>query len=366
MLYSKITSGFLCSLVFFMSLTVEVRASDENCQYGFASVHLDQDLFLEIFPLVDSFPKAFVENEDRDYTMGLAVSAYTCPNSGLFLPQQALSDVLFETDGRNKSYITTLGYNAYTPDQLNTSDPIFDDRPYASILYLTNNFILSAEDNNSSVETSLTIGFLGLGIGKTVQTWIHQKNRENTGLETPYDPLGWHNQIADGGQPTAMLSIANYQRLTPKLLSQNRYVDVVVSGEAQLGYSTNLSAGLMGRFGWFRQNLPVENVIRQGGYQYSSIKENSSYGEKWELYGFAGIRLHAVAYNALLQGQFGENVHTLSASQVKNFIYDYTIGAGLTYKKARLQLYCSTRSSEHYLTTQRSHSWCGTNFSYGF
>ena len=353
-----------------MGGAAHAEGTDESCRAGFAALHLDQDFFLEIFPLVDSFPKVFVENEDRDYTMGVSVTAYTCSNSpnplSFFAPQQVLSHWVLDESEQNKSYLTTLGIDAYTPNHLNTADPVFDDRPYASLLYLTNSYVLASEDHNSALETSITLGVLGLKIGDAAQTWIHQQSRENTGLDTPYDPLGWHNQIADGGQLTAMLSMAKYLRLSPKFLTNNRYFDVVVSAQGNVGYNTSMALGVMGRFGFFRQNTPVQNVIRQGGYKYASIKENSSYEQAWEAYGFAGFRGHAVAYNALLQGQFGDDPHALTQSQLRNFIYDYTIGAGFAYKKLALQLYCSTRSSEHFLSVQRSHSWCGTNFAFGF
>ena len=358
----------------FMGSIAHADGTDESCSSGFAALHLDQDLFVEFFPLVDALPKAFVENEDRDYTMGLALTVYSCPNSinplSFFAPQQALSAWLFasknQSTNHSESYLTTMGLDAYTPDELNTADPVFDDRPYASLLYLTNSYILASEDHNSALETSVTLGVLGLGIGDAAQTWIHKINRDINSSDTPYAPLGWHHQIADGGQLTAMVSMAKYLRLSSKFLANNRYFDVVVSAQGKVGYNTSMALGVMGRFGFFRQNTPVQNVIRQGGYKYASIKENSSYDQKWEAYGFAGFRGHAVAYNALLQGQFGDDIHALSASQLRNFIYDYTIGAGFAYKKLALQLYCSTRSSEHFLSVQRSHSWCGTNFAFGF
>jgi hypothetical protein len=365
--------GSLVLSMLFSATPTDVFAKEDvndSCENGFVSVHIDQDLFLEFFPLVDKFPQAFTENQDRDYTMGVEFSAASCPDSNnplsFFTPQQMLSNWFLDSVEHKKTYVTSIGFNAYTPDQLNTAEVVPSDRPYASILYLTNSYALSAEDGNSALETSISIGVLGLGFGDKAQTWIHKQSRENTGLPTPYAPLGWHNQVADGGQPTAMVKIVKYQRLFPDILANNKHFDIVASFAGNVGYNTGAAVGVMSRFGFFRQNRPVETVVRQGGFQYANTNEPSATSSNWEVYGFAGIRARAVIYNALLQGQFGRDPHALTQSQLRNFVYDYTTGVGLTYKKAEFQFYCSTHSSEHFLPTQRSHSWCGSNLLFGF
>ena len=97
------------------------------------------------------------------------------------------------------------------------------------------------------------------------------------------------------------------------------------------------------------------------------VKDRSS--RVFEFYIFAGSRINLVGFNALLQGQFKDNPHDLSPGQIKNIVHENTIGLGLGFsarKRHVLLGFCTSRSSEHYLSTQRSHYWCGVNYSYGY
>ena len=47
------------------------------------------------------------------------------------------------------------------------------------------------------------LGALGLPLARNAQTWIHRRLRARSGLSTPYDPLGWHNQMHMTGEQIA-------------------------------------------------------------------------------------------------------------------------------------------------------------------
>lgn len=89
------------------------------------------------------------------------------------------------------------GLVAFTPDDLNSHDPMPLDRPYASLLFLSNSRTFVTDPAQPIYETSFTLGVLGWDAAKAIQRGIH------TGLDQERVPEGWDHQISDGGEPTA-------------------------------------------------------------------------------------------------------------------------------------------------------------------
>ena len=341
---------------------------EPTCESGASVIRMDQDLMEELLPSPDAawLPELFVDNEDRDYTMGVELSRYVCLQDAYAFPsfgvQKLLPRVLWPERSLEKGYRTSFGVAAYTPDNLNTTDVVPDDRPYASLLYMTNTSVISLDSPNAAIESTFGLGLLGTGLADKVQTWIHRKNREYSGLDTPYDPLGWHNQIADGIRLTGLASLAYYQRLTKR----SEHYDLVASGEASLGYFTGASLGLMARVGWFNADTPVQNVVRAGGIRYPGVAATGT-ERSMGFYGFAGFRTRLVVWNELLQGGGPNTAHRLTSAQTRHIVSDYVIGmAVIGFTKGNALIYCSTRGRDHYLRTQRRHSWCGFSLGWGF
>ncbi|GHF11567.1 hypothetical protein GCM10017044_01690 [Kordiimonas sediminis] len=335
-------------------------APEEDCSICSMSFHIDQDLFLPIPNL----------NEDRDYTMGFMLSWNGDKTKGFSRFGYKLLDVIHAplqplmTNFRNTYYTTSVGISAFTPDDLTAVDPITEDRPYASLLYLTTSQVYANPGNDEAFETSLTLGALGLPLAEWGQTGFHKAWRGVTGDEEPFDPEGWHNQVSDGGEPTMMYRAAWYRRVPT---DRFKFLDIAYSAEATLGYMTSASAGIVMRLGQIDKSTPVWNVVNAANYQSNTNQYVAVRQRQHQVYFLAGLRGSLVGYNALLQCQFRDSAHCLSSDQVKDFVFDVSAGFGWTFgrdQSKNLIFTCNSRTTEHVLTEKRTHHWCGFNISW--
>jgi hypothetical protein len=323
-------------------------------------------------------------NMDRNYTMGLAFQI-----SGRFIESSHLDDVVNAFDwltgvdrlreatreisvdpAGNKfwleSHSLTLGNGAFTPDNLNTAAPIFDDRPYASLLFLAIGHSTIFPGNSSRRayvwSSELSIGVLGLHIADWVQTNIHAAMRRSSGQLTPYAPLGWHNQISDGGELTARYLVAHQHEL-----SESRFHDLRLTFEASVGYYTNVAAGAAFRFGRIRSSPWTlnSNPISSGNQAESTERPCCApirTWKDWELYGFLAGRMRLVAYNALLQGQFRDSAVTLSAGEIERVVNEFETGFVLGGAGFSLTfMLIGGRTPEYHIpnVAPRTHTWGG-------
>ena len=142
-------------------------------------VYFDQDMLV---------PGA---NDDRDYTMGLGVEVFQ-DRGPLYLMGGIFKrlDPLLGFDRRcgrvYRSFL--LGSVTYTPDDIGDPEPIYDDRPYSSLIYLANKQVVADDDRALGVE--LMVGALGLNIANQVQSSLHQWYRDVTGSTEPVESRG--------------------------------------------------------------------------------------------------------------------------------------------------------------------------------
>jgi hypothetical protein len=240
---------------------------------------------------------------------------------------------LCKTAGAQRGYQAhelSFGVTAFTPRKgdpategpgcehygcvLASTEPVYDDRPYASLLYFT--YRRSTALGRFGVSSDFTFGMLGLQIAKVVQTAIHDD-------ET--DPGGWKYQISNGGEPTANYSFrfkwlaaaslahggateVDWAGADPGDPEDDRRADLTFDGGVSLGMYTNASAGVRARLGridspyWARDRQPVVFTKRPAGAAPHAIRE----AFVWASFGY-----ELWAYNALLQGQFRSSPVTL-------------------------------------------------------
>ena len=216
---------------------------------------------------------------------------------GLYWPCRCLERWVGEFD--EHSWI--FGATAFTPHELASPDPIFDDRPYASLVFLSTRRVHVDRKEIWTLSSDFTLGVLGLDIAEHVQTWIHRWR----GAEPP---LGWSNQISEGGELTAMYAL-KYQRL-PLLVngwfdSDDWFqVQWTWHGLGQLGYYVAAEGGISLRAGRFQSKF----------WQWASNPLNSQNeavgrpGEDLEVFVFGALRARGVHHNSLLEGQFRQSV----------------------------------------------------------
>jgi hypothetical protein len=229
-----------------------------------------------------------------------------------------------------------------------------DDRPYASLVGVSvRRLSVNDETFEEAWSSELAIAMLGLPVARNVQTWLHRRLRARSGEEVPYDPLGWHNQVSDGGEPTALYRVG-YERL---LLGDEPGADVknfqLTGGfAASAGYYTNVNLLLNTRVGSFNSDFWefTPGAINNVGAQKLSMGPR-----QWELFFFAGVRPRLNIYNALLQGQIKNSVHTVD---IKPGTLEWDLGLAGSFRRVQVSWNMfAGRTSEFKGGTPRTHNW---------
>ena len=259
--------------------------------------------------------------KDRDYTAGVAFTASgSRAQSGWFSidPLRAwLFNGLATGATREQSinrHSVQYGLVLFTPEDLTSTQPVLDDRPFASLLYISNTELTVSPSADKAYRSSLSLGLLGLDVAGDVQRILH----EITGSDAAN---GWGNQVSAGGEPTAMLSYSVQQ----KLAADSSY-QLTSHVEGNAGYSTDVNAGLNWR--WGRLNTPwwSFNPLHNEYISSASSSERGIAGSQPEFYVFAAVDIKYRIYSVLLQGQFRDSVHTLEYDQIENTIAGMAAG----------------------------------------
>jgi len=384
MRFNKYILSALLSLLLLPHTLFAQNTVNEERWAGY-SIILDQD-FLSPW-----------SNEDRNYTMGLVFNF----SGGVFadLPTswvtRKLSDVFWKDNLALTKHELSIVGNGFTPEDLGERDVIVGDRPYGSFLgFSTRRLIVPLQEDNhkllgryrSAVRTEFAVGALGLGVAEFVQTEIHQIYRAIANSDQPVDPLGWDNQISQGGEPTLLLRASYEQRFSVifRCIEQQagdcersvqpydkKYFEATWLLDGSVGYYTNIAAGVRMRLGIFQSEFwdfdsSQTNIISQG----VDTPGNAQGKRGVEFFIFGGLTGRLVGYNALLQGQFKDSAYTLDADQLNRTILEFQVGPVISFplsKSRRLGIgyLFSGRTAEFSGPFERTHSWGGLSITIG-
>ena len=343
-MYLKFLTLSVCSILIFNSCLPVAHADQTDSGIG---IYVDQDLLVPF------------SNEDRDYTMGMAVEFFWSKEKGIY-PLDNLVRSASKWLGMNNSnndivYSFMLGSVVYTPDDLSESLPILDDRPYSSLIYLSNKRVLA--DHRKALAAEVSIGLLGTNIAEALQTQLHSIYRSTSGSDEPVDPKGWSHQISDGGELTLRLRLSG-SLLQPDFSQKGRW-DVTTSYGLSLGYQTNLNVGVAVRAGSINSpfwSLPFDPVNRGNFLPSSPIQE-------WYLW--TALRSHLIIYDALLQGQFRDSDVQFSSEQIERVVLDGAVGLTLGFEKSQFTFSVNAKSSDLKFISRRQ-VWGGLNYLFHF
>lgn len=340
----KYLSAFLFCLVLVSIQSKVARAEQEDSGIG---IYLDQDMFVPFY------------NEDRDYTMGIAFEFFWEKDKGLYpldgLVRSAGKWLGMDAKDNQIVYSFMLGTVAFTPDELANPDPIYDDRPYSSLIYLSNKRVRA--DHKNAIAAEVLLGLLGTGLTESVQTGLHTTYRELAGTQEPVNPEGWDHQVSDGGELTFRLRLSN-SRLKPAF-SIPGTLDVATSWGVSLGYQTNASAAIAVRSGNIKSpfwSLPFDPVNR-GNFLPSRASR--------EWYLWSALRVHYVVYDALLQGQFRKSDVVFESNEIERLVYDGGFGLSFGFDQSTFAFSVNAKSSELKITDRRQ-VWGGVHYLYHF
>jgi hypothetical protein len=270
-------------------------------------VQIDNDLFAG-------------DQKDRDYTGGMSITiSGERARDGLLsldpllrgLDRASTGDVDGDAD---VYYARQIGLMAFTPSDTLVVEAQPDDRPYASLLFVSNGRVRVDADDRGAWTSSLTIGVLGLSVSERLHSAVH----ELVGSERP---RGYDHQIAAGGEPTARYTLA---RQSLWIADPSGRVDVKTTVQGSVGFLTETSAAISLRAGRF--NSPWWAFAPELTDYTSAPVPTESYRGGRELYVFVGARVKARAYNAFLQGQFRDSEVRYTSDEVQPLLAEAWIG----------------------------------------
>lgn len=339
----------LSILLFSLATCVHAETNTYGELQGW-SFSIEQDLFY----LIDTS-----KNEDRDYTIGIDFGVYgeTATVSPLHKGLKAVDSVLGlvrDSNQYDKQRILHMGVKVYTPDDLSNPAPIYDDRPYASLIYLSNKVAAIAPHRKSGTSTELTLGVLGLDIAEEVQTFTHKLQREVSNSDTPEEPRGWDHQVSDGGELTFKYRV-DYKHI----ITRTSWSDLSYSLEGNIGYETNAGIGLLWRIG-------------QRASHFAYFEPNPAYGvssnkTRLDNYVYLYLKSSGVIYNALLQGGIRESDVTFSSDQIERNVNYAGIGWTMTLETGTRLTFAQHMHTEEFKgPNARKHYWGGFYLSFPF
>lgn len=252
-------------------------------------------------------------HRDRDYTYGLNFT-YTGASLRDMEAKAPLDyvDQLFglkDLPSKRDSYSFEAGVFGFTPSLITQKLPNPNDRPYASLVYVSSSHEQVDSDHNLAWKTSFTLGALGLNLAGELQNIAHD---QIGGKEA----LGWDNQISQGGEVTARYLVARQHYWE----SASDSAEIKSTLQASIGYLTEASWSLSFRHGkiytpWSSFNPELISYGEKSTYSSNAEPTN-------EHYFWAGATLKARAYNAFLQGQFRDSNVTYDHGELRPLVLE--------------------------------------------
>lgn len=299
-----------------------------------------------------------VANKDENYTGG-ALLDFTMPQfKKVCLPFFTFKDTLTV----NKQHFA-FGGTAYTPQDLEDKNPIFNDRPYASLVFFSFGKISTSLVKDCTIQSDFIIGIVGGPGPGSVQSYLHKNHF--LGSTRPI-PNGWQNQIGNGGS-----FILNYNIRIQKLLSKKnillttsnfKFCSIYGVGKVDFGnYMINLQGGL--RFDLFNINYGIFDdnpVIFPTIIEPSKLNNNDNKSKKnFKFNIFCEPNLRFVGYNSTLTGITlnDTSIHKFNQSDVKRLLFELKAGINFVVCNRLILSYTFNGRSTEYTGGKPFHTW---------
>ncbi|NOX43233.1 MAG: lipid A deacylase LpxR family protein [Gammaproteobacteria bacterium] len=262
--------------------------------------------------------------KDRDYTGGVSLTLSGAKAASHAISVDPVLGTLNHWLGIGGVGDTTLhsvefGLTAFTPDNILSKIPVFDDRPYASLIYISNTRQSVNHQSKSSVISSLTLGVLGFNVAGEFQNTIHK-------VVNADQARGWDKQISDGGEATFRYSLSKqYVRWADYSDASSNY-EIKTARKVSVGYLTDVSWSVSGRFGRIRTPWSSFNPQNTTYAEKALPLADVTTKPKNEFYIWAGLSMHLRAYNVLFQGQFKDSIVTYDSDELNHLVGETWLG----------------------------------------
>lgn len=275
------------------------------------------------------FDNDALADKDQDFTFGLALTLsgrrateyfFSLDKPLKLLDKLVRFEKLYKRKGSFQLHSMEIGLTAFTPEDTTDPEPIKDDHPYGSLLFMVNTQQTVVPSHNASYESRLTVGILGLRLAEWAQKTFH----DVLGQEKPQ---GWRNQISDGGELTAKYAVSGQWTIAKDYSLAGFGYELKTSAELDAGYLTGAIASISGRLGkittpWWSFNPHQADYIHLS----TPIVSPTNQSQSKEFYLFGGFNLNYILYNVFLQGQFRDSAVTFSRSEIKHVVGEAFVG----------------------------------------
>lgn len=312
-------------------------------------------------------------NRDHDYTGGF----------GLVLSGERAREYWFSVDGLRQTVDDWVGWSrfadgeerihlhsfeaglmAFTPKDTSQAVRTPGDRPYSSLLFISNLRQSVSLAKDTSYLSSFTLGVLGAPLAGEVQNELHDLLGGN-------QAQGWDQQISDGGELTARYALSRQKTHARHYSATGADYEIQSSIGGGVGYISDLHIGINGRLGrinspWWSFN-PQLTEYRSQANPVVNFDAQESTGRD-EFYVWGGANLSLVMYNAFLQGQFRNSEVTFDASELNRLVLDAWLGVTKQFEAGlRVSLVLRARTKEIKTgPAARSPVWGGLIFGYAY
>lgn len=316
-------------------------------------------LFLE-----NDFFSPLAPNRDDNYTGGakaeIIFAKPKLPALPFLLKNKLPREVMYQT-------IAFTG-TAFTPQRLDIAEIVKDDRPYASVMA----FSIGAQYRHTATPKPIHFGYeltggkLGTPIPGRVQGQIHRHEIFKWVPTNRPDPLGWHNQVANGGAFFINLRLNEEHLLVQSKPRPHYYVPVRLSIRNSLNagnYLINSTHGL--RVNFFNKQYDFDHEIAPpyiGTIAKSKIFQ-SPRTFSFSLYAEPRVKLNI--HNAGLTGKLlsKPSAHTIYtttyASGLTPVLFEYEMGVVMRIYFLQLGVSLNGRSKEFAAQNKSMHNWGG-------
>lgn len=287
---------------------------------------------------------AFCRN-DRYYTNGIQIHwispDLTRRDNATFVPDWVRSLVAHlppsSKASARRAVSISLGQSIFTPDDLERTDLIHEDRPYAGLAYLTAGFHSRRQHVEDGM--ALTLGIVGEhSYARAAQEVAHEYIDGN-------EPKGWRHQLKD----ELVLELTGRRRMELARLNTPAGTtgDLIWLLEGGIGnLALFADTGLIVRGGW---NLPRDfghHPIRYGFDSQGAMADAAprpAEKDRGGVHVFAGLVGSYVARNIFLDGNTFRESHRVNR---KPWVGDALIGFGMHYGRWKLTYTHIFRSEE--------------------
>lgn len=281
------------------------------------------------------FENDLFSNTDKYYTNAVQLRLISPPLGSLAennIYPDALDDFLqnlqeMQNSGTMQYNLSLgLGQAIFTPQDIQATKLLPEDRPYAGYLY---GFLALHAKQPSMMDTfELAFGVVGPSArAGSVQNEVHRIRNFDTAK-------GWDNQLKD--EPAGTLTwTRNYRLNTDSSMNKWSY-NILPYHSASVGnVLTQAALGCEVRYGWNMPSTFGTSLIRPG----SSIDaptprtEESLQRETWGWYLFAGTEGRAIWRNIFLDGNTWKDSHSVAKEPL---VADLNLGLAVSYNDIRV------------------------------